>query len=171
MSIQSEITRLETAKSAIAAAIAGKGVTVPDGTMLDGMAALIEAISAGGGVDFGDFTPYLWSRNIYNDSWTIYIGTVYGAPPEVAGATRYIGIVFIDPSDYEAIVKTAAANRSFAFFAYNMDGTTGATSLYYNISNGKIVSQSATLNGKNFNAKTYVSKGLYHHLFLVPNGA
>lgn len=52
MSIQSEITRLETAKSAIAAAIAGKGVTVPDGTLLDGMAALIEAIEAGGGGSF-----------------------------------------------------------------------------------------------------------------------
>ena len=49
MSIQSEITRLETAKSAIAAAIAGKGVTVPDGTMLDGMASLIAGIEAGGG--------------------------------------------------------------------------------------------------------------------------
>ncbi len=49
MSIQSEITRLESAKSAIAAAIAGKGVTVPDGTLLDGMAALIESIEAGGG--------------------------------------------------------------------------------------------------------------------------
>ena len=49
MSIQSEITRLESAKSAIAAAIAGKGVTVPDATLLDGMAALIESIEAGGG--------------------------------------------------------------------------------------------------------------------------
>ena len=49
MSIQGEITRLETAKSAIAAAIAGKGVTVPDGTMLDGMADLIAGIEAGGG--------------------------------------------------------------------------------------------------------------------------
>ena len=49
MSIVTEISRLKSAKSAIAAAIAGKGVTVPDGTMLDGMAALIEAIEAGGG--------------------------------------------------------------------------------------------------------------------------
>lgn len=57
MSIQSEITRLETAKSAIAAAIAGKGVTVPDGTMLDGMAALIEAIQAGGTIS-GDYMGY-----------------------------------------------------------------------------------------------------------------
>lgn len=49
MSILSEITRLENAKAAIAAAIAEKGVTVPDGTPLDGMAALIEGIQAGGG--------------------------------------------------------------------------------------------------------------------------
>lgn len=60
MSIQSEITRLETAKSAIAAAIAGKGVTVPDGTMLDGIASLIESIEggvAGCTIRSGSFTP------------------------------------------------------------------------------------------------------------------
>ena len=49
MSIVTEISRLKSAKSAIAAAIEGKGVTVPDGTLLDGMAALIESIEAGGG--------------------------------------------------------------------------------------------------------------------------
>lgn len=59
MSIQTEITRIESAKTAIATAIEGKGVTVPDGTKLDGMAALIEAISAGGGdkIAIGSFTP------------------------------------------------------------------------------------------------------------------
>ena len=48
MSVQSEITRLENAKAAIKAAIEGKGVTVPEATLLDGMAALIESIQAGG---------------------------------------------------------------------------------------------------------------------------
>ena len=67
MSVQSEITRIESAKTAIASAIEGKGVTVPDGTLLDGMAALIEGIEAGGGVELqynrlysaatGTFTP------------------------------------------------------------------------------------------------------------------
>lgn len=77
MSVQSEITRLQNAKAAIKTAIEGKGVTVPDGTLLDGMAALIDGIEAGGGnFDFsalngataavsGTFTPasdssYLW---------------------------------------------------------------------------------------------------------------
>ena len=46
MSVQTEITRIESAKTAIATAIEGKGVTVPDGTLLDGMAPLIESIEA-----------------------------------------------------------------------------------------------------------------------------
>ena len=49
MSIQTELTRIKNAKAAIKAAIEGKGVTVPAGTKLDGMAALIESIQAGGG--------------------------------------------------------------------------------------------------------------------------
>lgn len=60
MSIQTELTRITNAKAAIKTAIEGKGVTVPDGTLLDGMAALIEGIEAGGGgfqVALGTFTP------------------------------------------------------------------------------------------------------------------
>ena len=49
MSVQTEITRIESAKTAIATAIEGKGVTVPTGTKLDGLAALVESIEAGGG--------------------------------------------------------------------------------------------------------------------------
>lgn len=49
MSIQTEIDRLASAKAAIKTAIEGKGVTVTDATPLDGMAALIESIQAGGG--------------------------------------------------------------------------------------------------------------------------
>ena len=60
MSIVTEISRLKSAKSAIAAAIAGKGVTVPDATLLDGMAALIESIEAGGG---GGGTGYNFDGN------------------------------------------------------------------------------------------------------------
>lgn len=55
MSIQTDLTRIKNAKAAIKAAIEGKGVTVPDATLLDGMAALIESIEAGGGGLGGDF--------------------------------------------------------------------------------------------------------------------
>ena len=68
MSIQTELTRIINAKAAIKTAIEGKGITVPDGTLLDGMAALIESIEAGGGggynfdgdprwISSGEFTP------------------------------------------------------------------------------------------------------------------
>lgn len=49
MSIQTELTRITNAKAAIKAAIEGKGVTVPNGTLLDGMASLIESIESGSG--------------------------------------------------------------------------------------------------------------------------
>ena len=57
MSIQTELTRIINAKAAIKTAIEGKGVTVPDGTLLDGMASLIESIEAGGGEEtlFGTY--------------------------------------------------------------------------------------------------------------------
>ena len=76
MSIQTELTRITNAKAAIKTAIEGKGVTVPDATLLDGMAALIESIEAGGGgggknIDWrgfpvltGTFTP---SQDISSD--------------------------------------------------------------------------------------------------------
>ena len=53
MSIQTELTRIINAKAAIKTAIEGKGVTVPGGTLLDGMAALVERIEAGGGTISG----------------------------------------------------------------------------------------------------------------------
>ena len=62
MSIQTELTRLTNAKAAIQTAIEGKGVTVPSGTLLDGMASLIESIETGG----GDFSPYT----------SVYAGTI-----------------------------------------------------------------------------------------------
>ena len=57
MSIQTELTRITNAKAAIKAAIEGKGVTVPDATLLDGMAVLIDSIEAGGGAEnlFGTY--------------------------------------------------------------------------------------------------------------------
>lgn len=49
MSIASEITRLQTAKSDLATSIANKGVTVPANATLDDYAALVDSIQTGGG--------------------------------------------------------------------------------------------------------------------------
>lgn len=65
-----EIDRIKAAKRAIETAIAEKDVTVPAGTKLDGMAALIESIEAGGGLPSGisalasgTFTPTSDTQN------------------------------------------------------------------------------------------------------------
>lgn len=59
MSIRTELSRIINAKAAIKAAIEGKGVTVPEATLLDGLAELIASIEAGGGGNIvsGSFTP------------------------------------------------------------------------------------------------------------------
>ena len=48
MSIQTDLTRIKNAKATIKAYIEGNGLTVPDATLLDGMAAMLESIEAGG---------------------------------------------------------------------------------------------------------------------------
>ena len=51
--------------ASIVAAIEGKGVTVPDGTLLDGMATLIESIEAGGGGIPSPFTKVTTGTVLY----------------------------------------------------------------------------------------------------------
>ena len=76
MSIQTELTRLTNAKAAIKAAVEGKGVTVPDTTLLDGMASLIESIEAGGGAGIatGSFTNT--AEGNYMEKITHGLGTI-----------------------------------------------------------------------------------------------
>ena len=90
MSIQTELTRITNAKAAIKSSIEGKGVTVPDGTMLDGMAALIESIQAGGGGDF-NFEEYLGitkatsgTYTVTNDTKSVHIEHGLGETPKIA---------------------------------------------------------------------------------------
>ena len=91
MSIQTEITRLEGAKSDIATAIANKGVTVPDGTLLDGMAALIGQISSGGGLPAeivaGD-TPVICNAGAYQGTGTSLTDTGLSITITIAGTYR-----------------------------------------------------------------------------------
>ena len=80
MSIQTELTRLTNAKAAIKTAIEGKGVTVPDGTLLDGMATLIDSIEAGGGSEnqlaYGTYIPASDQTAAYGGSFSAEFGFV-----------------------------------------------------------------------------------------------
>ena len=79
MSIQTELTRLTNAKAAIKTAIEGKGVTVPDTTLLDGMASLIESIEAGCSENqlvYGTYTPASDQTAAYGGSFSVEFGFV-----------------------------------------------------------------------------------------------
>ena len=99
------------AKSAIAAAIAGKGVTVPSGTLIDGMAALIESIEAGGGGDF-NFDGYIGitkatsgTHTVTNNSKSVYISHGLGETPKLA-----LALPVYDPS-------VTTNYRAFGFYS------------------------------------------------------
>ena len=95
MSIQTELTRITNAKAAIKTAIEGKGVTVPEATLLDGMASLIESIEAGGAQMYEtDITPAV--DVLYSDSSTwITISHNLGVIPRILIICRvsFIGTV------------------------------------------------------------------------------
>ena len=118
MSIQSEIARIESAKTALATAIEGKGVTVPDGTLLDGMAALIEAIEAGGG-DYviGSVTPA-------SDYDRLGIGTIKDTTA-VAYPLEFGLAICVEAAD----LKTTHGALLFAN-RYNKDGNSGSATCY-----------------------------------------
>ena len=101
MSIQSEIDRIVGGKTSIATAIEGKGVTVPTGTKLDGLAALVESIEAGGGkIASGEFTL---SEDVRN--YTVQHNL---------GVTPNFAVLF-----YSFSYGTSRKNRGYACFAYN----------------------------------------------------
>ena len=148
MSIVTEISRLKSAKSAIAAAIAGKGVTVPDGTLLDGMAALIESIEAGG-VNYnstivkGSFTlserteiphqtyPTYNAFTIeHNSGFVPRAVFLYTAKIETDCPTLYVSVVkkYNDPTYY---LTTSAVYRNSTTQRYaNNHNTRSSTALW-----------------------------------------
>lgn len=95
MSIQTELARITNAKAAIKTAIEGKGVTVPDGTLLDGMASLIESIEAGGAQMYEtDITPAVDVLGSDSSTW-ITISHNLGVIPRILIIFRvsFVGIV------------------------------------------------------------------------------
>ena len=107
MSIQTDLTRIKNAKAAIKAAIEGKGVTVPDATLLDGMAALIESIEAGcGNYVTGSFTIADESTYIYKITHNFgkipTFALIYAETKTTVSGKRYRaggGFVCTDPTE------------------------------------------------------------------------
>ena len=117
MSIQTELTRITNAKAAIKAAVEGKGVTVPDGTLLDGIASLIDSIEGGGG-DKTLFGAYFETGSIIpaSDITTDYTIKFQRNFTRIQGNTnspRYIFVLWCSiPPGYTSV---AIPNNSWAW--------------------------------------------------------
>lgn len=143
MSIQTELNRITNAKASIVSAIEGKGVTVPDGTLLDGMAALIESIEAGGGYDViaGTFTPV-------GDNYTYRITNSGELTTTTGNDFAKYGILLSEQADtdistsknYCSIVTFGDIQKSVFTYGYNSSYTKSKISTVYGIyiSNGDL---------------------------------
>ena len=133
MSIQTELTRIINAKAAIKTAIEGKGVTVPDGTLLDGMASLIDSIEAGGGGATGITTGvYIPASTGYDNVITHGLGVIPKLFAICAGGYASSGSNVLDSahgfSDRKLIFRmsrTSASNSPTGYIETSYNITVG----------------------------------------------
>ena len=160
MSIQTDLSRIINAKAAIKAAIEGKGVTVPEATLLDGMAALIESIEAGGvRVEQGSvtFAEPAKSYIFVSETPNIFIAYVETDQRPVYSSSNFIWAIFQDErvwSNYGRNVRTM-----FVF------GQNGGDKKYYTpfkagINSGIGIFSQADFNGL-LGAQTYKWYAIY----------
>ena len=117
MSIQADLSRIINAKAAIKAAIEGKGVTVPDATLLDGMASLIESIEAGGGEEtlFGTYfeTGSIIPASDITTDYKIQFQGNFLSIPGNANSPQYIFVLWCSIPPGDTSVETP--NNSWAW--------------------------------------------------------
>lgn len=169
MSIQTELTRITNAKAAIKTAIEGKGVTVPEATLLDGMAALIESIEAGGGggdfdfsllggvnfVKSGSFTPAedTSSVSVTNNDFLTITPKLYIVYTESALTTneKYLPLALVqanisDDTGFvlgvwtKGLTSFTVANTSYTKpFNFNATSSVTTTADYYKFSSSNVL--------------------------------
>lgn len=149
--------------ASIVAAVEGKGVTVPDGTLLDGMAALIDSIEAGGGgyeVSFGiinlaeDSTTITFEHGLSKapDYVSIFLPIGYSYQPYVNSLRTYY-----KQYGYSSINEQydVYATRSASIYAYHESSRTSGDVVF--TIDGTTVTASECRFGFNFSERTWMS--------------
>ena len=107
MSVSSELTRLQAAKADIAAALAEKGVSVPQGSTLDAFGDLVRQVKTGPTVLSATFSAAQWTGSTDPYTLTISAGDRDSAAPLLYQVECLSGGVY--RRDAWAAFNTAAA--------------------------------------------------------------
>ena len=98
MAISDEITRLQSAKSALKTSIEGKGVTVSSDATLDDYPALVDSIETGGGGSINLTKEMLTSIDLYilnsSTAWTLDQSNNFDGGHQFIGSKAFYKIVY-----------------------------------------------------------------------------
>ena len=161
MSIASEITRLQQAKSDLATSIENKGVTVPAATTLDGYAALVDQIQQGGGtlpydaeIQYIESTGTQWINTGYYPNKNSKIRVVW-MPVEITNS-GYFGSRSIDSSTTSLSRMTCTTFSNGSQFAFAMSYN-GWVSDRFSLTAGNLYECTAENGNYSCNATKYTS--------------
>lgn len=124
MSIQTELTRLQDAKSNLKAAIENKGVAVPDAATLDGYAALVEEIETGD-MHKAVYDPQGKTQDIFAYGVHLYKATFL--LDGWSGSSPYTQTVAVKPVDGGPAITSASRMTSALFLDDTVQGTAQET--------------------------------------------
>lgn len=166
MSVQSEIDRIAGAKSDIATAIANKGVTVPSGTKLDGMAALIDSISGGGGggSSKGGFSvtfPAVGKDN-YLDWSNLNIAYILKTDGTVLDITDY---TVIAGKTIDGVVLFTAGNGGYYGLSFTFEGKVSR----YTPSLATVFIENVCFTFNDTTVKNTINPNIFMNQFFIPN--
>ena len=144
MSVQTQIDRISGNVAAALAAIAGKGVTVPDGSTSDALAELIASIEAGGGASgFAKVAKGSVRITSVTSSSTLTIKHGLGQKPDIA--------ILYNPNGFTNDGITACimlSDGAFVNAGYNSSNSSSSRRGVYFGTNASMDETSFTVQGK-----------------------
>lgn len=138
MSIQSEITRLSGAKSDIADAIEGKGVTVPSTAKLDEYATLVSQIDMGTKMVVLSYGHSTWQDFIdaYAENAVVYCRASSNSNPATGSQTRMAFMAYVSNAEtptnvefqyYRSVSSHSATQQGDQVYVYKLTNSNGGT--------------------------------------------
>lgn len=153
MSIQTELTRINGAKADLKSWVEENGVTVPDGTLIDGLVELAKTVETGGGgayiVEEGQFIPtenvktygsIEHSLGVAPFFYVIFLSESSSMNTTVSTSTFMLKCVYIGGNSYKVVKHLSAGPYTANFQHYPVTSATAATEKY-------IYADAAVING------------------------